>query len=55
MEDQNSYHKEYRMYMEYALQRFLMDKKGFSEYDAKIKVMWDYEEVEEEAKEEGYL
>ena len=55
MEDQNSYHKEYRMYMEYALQRFLTDKKRFSEYDAKIKVMRDFEEVEAEAKEEGYL
>ena len=55
MDDQNSYHKEYRTYMEYALQRFLIDKKGFSEYDAKIKVMRDFEEVESEAKEQGYL
>ena len=55
MDDQNSYHKEYRTYMEYALQRFLTDKKGFSEYDAKIKVMRDYEEVHAEAKAEGYL
>ena len=55
MDKLNSYHKEFQAYMTYALQRFLIDKKGFSEYDAKIKVMRDFEEVEAEAKEQGYL
>lgn len=55
MEEENSYNKEYRMYLEYALQRYLMEKQGYSEYDAKIKVMRDFEEVEAEAKQAKYL
>ena len=55
MDDQNFYNKEYRMNMEYALQRYLIDKKGFSEYDAQVKVMRDFEEVEAEAKRDKYL
>lgn len=41
--------------MEYALQRFLIEKKNYSEYDAQVKVMRDFEEVEAEAQKEGYL
>lgn len=53
--DTNLYHKEYRVYMEYALQRYLIEKKGFTEYDAKIKVMQDYEGVEKAAQNDHYL
>ncbi len=55
MDDQNLYHKEYRMNMEYALQRYLIEKKDFSEYDAQVRVMRDFEAVEAEAKEDKYL
>ena len=55
MDEQNFYHKEYRMNMEYALQRYLIEKKGFSEYDAQVKVMRDFEEVEKDAKEDKYI
>ncbi len=49
------YSKEYRDYMEYALQRFLIEHHQYSEYDAKIKVMQDFDEVEQQAQKEGYL
>ncbi len=55
MEPMNSYNKEYRLYMEYALQRYLIENQGFSEYDAKIRIMQDFEEVEAEAKRDKYL
>jgi len=55
MDDQNLYNKEYRMNMEYALQRYLIEKKDFSEYDAQIRVMRDFEAVEAEAKEDNYI
>lgn len=55
MEEESAYNKEYRLYMEYALQRYLIEKKGYSEYDANIKVMRDFEEVEQEAKQARYL
>ena len=38
---------EYELYVEYALQKWLVEEKGYSEYDAKIKVMQDFEEVKE--------
>lgn len=53
--DPSQYHQEYRAYMEFALQRFLIEQRGFTEYDAKTKVMQDFEEVEREAREAGYL
>lgn len=55
MDDINQYNKEYRQYLEYALQRFLIEKKGYSEYDAQIKVMRDFEEVEAEAQRENFI
>ncbi|MBF0288878.1 MAG: hypothetical protein HQM14_13765 [SAR324 cluster bacterium] len=55
MELENSYQKEYRIYMEYALQQYLMEQRGLSEYDAKIKVMQDFEALQIEAKASGYL
>ena len=38
---------EYELYVEYALQKWLIEEKGYTEYDAKIKVMQDFEEVKE--------
>lgn len=55
MTDINQYHKEYRIYMEYALQRFLIEHHDMSEKDAQIKVMQDFAEVEMMAKEAGFL
>ena len=36
---------EYQQYADYALERYLIEKEGYSEYDARVKVMQDYEEV----------
>ena len=36
---------EYEQYAEYALERYLIEKEGYEEYDAKVKVMQDYDEV----------
>ena len=52
---ENQYNKEYQMYMEYALQRYLIEQQGYSEYDAKIKVMQDFEKIEQEARQAQYL
>ena len=52
---ENQYHKEYREYLELALQRFLEEKEGLSEYDARIQVMQDFENVEKLARLAGYL
>ena len=41
----NRYNKEYDQYFVYALEQFLINKRGYSEYDAKIKVMQSFEEV----------
>ena len=43
---ENQYHKEYREYLEFALQKYLQEKEGFSEYDARTQVMQDFENVE---------
>lgn len=53
--DPSQYHQEYRAYMELALQRFLIEQHGFTEHDARTKVMQDFEEVEREARKSGYL
>ena len=42
------YNKEYRQYYIYALEQFLIKTYGFSEHDARIKVMQDYDEVKED-------
>jgi len=39
--------QEYGMYAEYALERYLIEKEGYNEYDAKVKVMQDYDEVKD--------
>ena len=39
------YRQEYEAYADYALERYLIEKKGYNEYDAKVKVMQDYDEV----------
>ena len=36
---------EYQQYADYALARYVIEKEGYNEYDAKVKVMQDYEEV----------
>ncbi len=55
MQLENSYQKEYRIYMEYALERYLIERRGLSEYDARIKVMQDFEALQVEAKAYGYI
>lgn len=55
MEYHYLYNKEYRAYMEYALQRFLIEVKGYSEYDARVKVMQDFKIIETEAKKERFI
>ena len=42
------YNKEYRQYYFYALEQFLIKTYGFSEHDARKKVMKDYDEVKED-------
>ena len=37
--------QEYEQYADYALERYLIEKEGCNEYDAKVKVMQDYDEV----------
>ena len=44
----NSYNKEYEQYYVYALEQFLINERGFSEFDAKIKVMQNFDEVKED-------
>ena len=52
---ENQYHKEYREYLEFALQKYLQEKDGLSEYDAQTQVMQDFENVEKRARLAGYL
>ena len=44
----NRYNKEYQEYFVYALEQFLIRTYDYSEYDAKVKVMQDYEEVKKD-------
>ena len=39
------YRQEYEQYADYALERYLIEKEGYDEYSAKVKVMQDYDEV----------
>ena len=39
------YKQEFEQYADYALERYLIEKKGYDEYSAKVKVMQDYDEV----------
>ena len=52
---ENQYHKEYREYLEFALQKYLQEKEGLSEYDARTQVMQDFENVEKRARLAGYF
>ena len=45
---ENRYNKEYEQYYIYALEQFLIKTYGFSEHDAKLKVMQDFDEVKED-------
>ena len=45
---ENRYNKEYEQYYIYALEQFLIKTYGFSKYDAKVKVMQDFDEVKED-------
>ena len=51
----NQYSREYQAYLTYALQRYLTEHCNYTEKDAEIKVMQDFEEVEQEAREAGFL
>ena len=51
----NQYSREYQAYLTYALQRYLTEHYNYTEKDAEIKVMQDFEEVEQEAREAGFL
>ena len=44
----NRYNKEYEQYYIYALEQFLIKIYGFSEHDAKVKVMQDIDDVKED-------
>ena len=44
----DKYNKEFQDYYEYALERFLIEIHGYSERDARIKVMQDYDEVKKD-------
>ena len=44
----NRYNKEYEQYYTYALEQFLIKKYDFSEYEAKIKVMHEFDKVKED-------
>ena len=44
----NRYNKEYQEYFVYALEQFLIRTYDYSEYDARVKVMQDYEEVKKD-------
>ena len=37
--------QEYEQYADYALERYLIEKEGYDENSAKVKVMQDYDEV----------
>ena len=37
--------QEYEQYADYALEWYLIEKEGYDEYSAKVKVMQDYDEV----------
>ena len=51
----NQYSREYQVYLTYALQCYLIEHCNYAEKDAEIKVMQDFEEVEQEAREAGFL
>ena len=51
----NQYSREYQAYLTYDLQRYLTEHCDYTEKDAEIKVMQDFEEVEQEAREAGFL
>ena len=44
----NQYNKEYREYYNYALEQFLINTYDYDEYDARVKVMQDYDEVKKD-------
>ena len=44
----NRYNREYEQYYIYALEQFLIKTYGYSEHDAKVKVMQDFDEVNED-------
>ena len=45
---ENRYNKEYEQYYIYALEQFLIKTYGFSEHDAKVKVMQDFDEIKKD-------
>ena len=47
----NKYNKEYQEYYVYALEQFLIRTYEYSEYDARVKVMQDFEEVKKDFEE----
>ena len=47
----NRYNKEYQEYYVYALEQFLIRTYEYSEYDARVKVMQDFEEVKKDFEE----
>lgn len=52
---ENLYNKEFKLYLEYALEQYLINNKGYSEAEAKTKVMQDFNAVYYDAKQDGYL
>ena len=48
---ENKYNKEYQEYYVYALEQFLINTYEYSEYDARVKVMQDFEDVKKDFEE----
>ena len=44
----NRYNKEYEQYYLYALEQFLIKKYGYTEQDAKVKVVVDFEDIKQD-------
>ena len=55
MEDINLYNKEYRIYMEFALQNYLVEKRGVDRDEAETMVLQDFEGIKEQAMKDKYI
>ena len=47
----SKYNKEYEEYYKYALERYLIETRDYTEWDAAVKVMQDFDEVKKEFEE----
>ena len=47
----SKYNKEYEEYYKYALERYLIETRDYTEWDAAVKVMQDFDEVKKDFEE----